>query len=110
MSGVLRGGVSEQAPSSSVSAAPDQTPSEPLALVIAMFRLAGKRCGRRCTREAHQGAIADSIGRVFDYAVARREARSELDDCTQVPSDGHGLEQHAVVGAHGGDGKALGVE
>ena len=55
------------------------------------FALAGSRADRRRAGEAHHGAIADSIGRVFDHAVVRREAGGELDDAPRSRSIDTGL-------------------
>src|SRR5258708_33321055 len=109
MSGVFSGGASEQAPSSSVSAPPDQALH--LTLFILMRRLAaGERTARRRAGQAHLGSIAHPIGRVWDHAVVRSQTRGEFDDRTQVAFDRYRLEQYAVVGADGGDGEPLGVE
>src|ERR1700722_1399734 len=107
MSGVFSGGASEQAPSMSVSAAPHAR--TPLILLISILRLAGSPARRRA-RETHRGAVINSIGRIFDYAVVRREAGGELDDPAQVPFDRHRLHRHAIVGIHSGDGEPVGVE
>src|ERR1700736_2294320 len=101
MSGVFSGGASEQAPSSSVNAMPDQ--GSPLALFISILRPAGERAARRRAGEAHLGAIVDSIGRVLNHAVVWRQARGEFDDRTQVALDRHRLGHYAVVRTHRGD-------
>src|ERR1700682_3891299 len=106
MSGVFSGGASEQAPSSSVSAAPDA--AMPLTFFIFMIRLpAGERTALRRAGKAHLCSIVDSVGRGLDRAIVRCQARGEFDDRAQVAFDRHGLEQYAVVGIHGGDGEPL---
>src|SRR5271168_2632756 len=97
MFGVLSGGASEQAPRS--SAAP--YPSMKLHFFIFALLTASIPARRRRTGEAHRGAGADSIGRIFDHAVVRREARRDFDDRTQVACDGHRLEKDAVAGVDG---------
>src|ERR1700694_4799765 len=109
MSGVFSGGASEQAPSSSVSAALDD--AMPLTFFIFMICLAaGERTALRRAGKAHFCPIVDSVGRVLDHAIVRCQARGEFDDRTQVAVDRHGLEQYTVVGIHGGDGEPFGVE
>src|SRR5258707_7186856 len=99
MSWVFSGGASEQAPSSSVSAAPDQRLR--LTLFILVRRLAaGERAARRRAGKAHLGTIADSIGRVLDDAIVRCQAGGEFDDRTHVAFDRHRLQHYAVVGVH----------
>src|SRR5271156_1012424 len=99
MTGVFSGGASEQAPSSSVSAAPPAsrlftpqrlTPRR-LTLVIEILGGAWFRAARGRPHEPHLGAIGDAVGRVLDHPVLGRETGSEFDDRSQVPSDRHGL-------------------
>src|SRR5580700_3496421 len=102
MSGVFKGGASEQALRSSSSAATNQG--------MRFMRLSRCHSNGCRARNANRGASADSIGRVFDHAVIRRETRGEFNSRAQVAFDRHGLEAYAVVGVHGCDGKSLRVE
>src|ERR1700683_1413931 len=99
MFGVFNGGASEHAQSTSSSAAPQQ--SKVLTLFISVRSPSGNHRDRRRTGEAHRGTIADSIGRVFDHAIVRLQARCEFDDRTQIAFDRHWLERYAAVGTHG---------
>src|SRR5258708_8806817 len=100
MSGVFSGGASEQAPSSSVSATPDQRLR--LTFFFLVRRLAaGERAARRRAGKAHLSTIADSIGRVLDDTIVPCQAGGEFDDRTQVAFDRHLLQHYAAVGVHG---------
>jgi hypothetical protein len=80
MTGVLRGGASEQAPRSKVSAGPAHRAH--LSLFISTLPLANASIDGRRTGEAYFGAGDDSIGRVSDHTVIRGETRGDLDHRT----------------------------
>ncbi len=55
-------------------------------------------------------AVGNAVGRRDDDAVVRRDARRQFDIAAEIAGDGHGLEQHLVVGADGRHPQAALVE
>ena len=61
-------------------------------LSIATMRADNRVVLKPVSIERDLGATVDSVRRVLDYAVVRRQARRELNDRTEVPFDRHRLE------------------
>ncbi len=55
-------------------------------------------------------AVGDAIGRRDDDAIISGYARGQFDIAAEIAGDGHGLEQHLVVGTDGRDAQAALVE
>src|SRR6202044_2378266 len=110
MTGVSSGGASEQALSSSVNAAAEATVTSTLFILLALCTCGHRVTHRRSAGETHLGTVTDSIGRIFDHAIVRRQAGGQLDRRSLIALHRYRLEQHAIVGIHGGHGQSLGIE